>query len=101
VSAECFVAFDIVKLRFFPEQVGPNRQTSPSKRLRRQGRDYAARDADNRTLAGELLVVEHEKRRGLDAAGLPELAAKVLHVADIKDEKPSRLLQTPMICSTK
>ena len=49
--------------------------------------DYAARDAKNRALglAGELLVLEVE-RAHLRAAGRPDLAAKIVHVADVEGD---------------
>ena len=73
------------------EEPPPERSTGsglPTPKFKaKKGGDYAARDARNRTLgtAGELLVLEHEKKR-LKAAGRPDLASKVLHVADIEGD---------------
>jgi hypothetical protein len=59
------------------------RRGEPTSRFRgRTAPDYAARERANRSLglAGELLVVEHE-RATLRLAGRPDLAEKVRHVA--------------------
>lgn len=53
----------------------------------RKAPDYAARDAKNRALglAGEILVLEIERER-LQAAGRPDLASKVTHVATVEGD---------------
>jgi hypothetical protein len=71
---------------------------SPNARSRRDGvstadfrqrkaPDYAVRDARNRALglAGELLVLNNEKAN-LTAAGRPDLAAQVVHVAIVEGD---------------
>ncbi len=73
------------------EEPPPERSTgsglpTPKFKAKKSG-DHAARDARNRTLgkAGELLVLEHERKR-LEAAGQFDLASKVLHIADIEGD---------------
>jgi hypothetical protein len=71
-----------------PSEHSPNHQGVSTHQFKgKKAPDYAILDAANRKLgsAGERLVIEHEKRVLL-AAGRPDLAAQVRHVAELEGD---------------